>query len=346
MKRSKIIIIITASLLSLVLLVGGLAVIGSAFRSGATTMDKRESDVRNVNEPAAATVAAADYNTQLGGDEYYADLSGEEYYAADIEYMEGGYEYENVIADVASDDFNVADTSTKLIRTVNMSIETELFDDMDSAIKNKINEYGGYFESMSVTGTGKNEDYRYGYYTIRIPAANLDAFIASINGNGTIISQSESTVDVTLDYVDMEAHVESLRTEQEALQNMLAEATDLDTIIVLQNELTTVSYEIESYESQIRTMDNQVSYSTLYLTVSEVVTETPVIETRTMTYGEKLSESFVGSVNDIKEDVKAGIIGLAAALPHLIIFAFFVFIAFIIIKVSIRRYKKKHAVTK
>lgn len=337
MKRSKIIIIITAALLSLILFVGGLAVIGASLRSAPRSMlngstDKRSEDV--IYE-AEATAAAVDYGMEMDDAEYYS----EEYISEDA-----GYSYINT--DTSLNEVNVADTSSKLIRTVNMSIETELFDDMDSAIKNRINEYGGYFESMSVTGTGKNENYRYGSYTIRIPAENLDAFIASIDGNGTIISQSESTVDVTLDYVDMEAHVESLRTEQEALQGMLAEATDLDTIIVLQNELSNVSYEIESYESQIRTMDNQVSYSTLYLTVSEVVTETPVVETRTMTFGEKLSESFVGSVNRIKEDVKSGIIGLAAALPHLIIFAFFVFIAFIIIKVSIRRYKKKHAVTK
>ncbi|MBO4241875.1 MAG: DUF4349 domain-containing protein [Clostridiales bacterium] len=340
MKKSKIIIIVTAAFLSLVLFIGGLAAIGAALSSSSSSA-RRTNDKNNTAEATAAANEIA-YALDEPAVEYNADMADAEYYSEEY-YLNGDAGYDLISADVSPEGINVADTSSKLIRTVNMSIETELFDDMDSAIKNRINEYGGYFESMSVTGTGKNENYRYGYYTIRIPAANLDAFIASINGNGTIISQSESTVDVTLDYVDMEAHIESLRTEQEALQGMLAEATELETIIILQDELSSVSYEIESYESQIRTMDNQVSYSTLYLTVNEVVTETPVVETRTMTYGEKLSESFLGSVNKIKEDCKAGIIGLAAALPHLIILAFFVLIAFIIIKITIRRAKKKKA---
>ena len=63
-----------------------------------------------------------------------------------------------------------------------------------------------------------------------------------------------------------------------------------------------------------------------------------------MTYGEKLSESFIGSVNKIKEDVKAGIISLVAALPHLIILAFFALVTIITIKICIRKSKKKKAV--
>ena len=76
------------------------------------------------------------------------------------------------------------------------------------------------------------------------------------------------------------------------LLTLLSQAEDLDTIIVLQNRLTDVRYQIESAESRVRVLENQVQYATLTLTLNEVLEEKEIEEPHVVTYGEKVSNQF------------------------------------------------------
>ena len=333
MKRSTKIIIAAVAVLSLgtMILLPVAAVLGKASHDSNRSRSS-SSDRGGDPEYEMAVEAAGEEYTEYGTDLYTEDLS----YSAGIDNTVSDKQYQG--------------TDNKIIRTVTMSFETENFDEMNSLVRDKVVEYGGYFETLSINGTGVNEDYRNASYTIRVPSEKLDQMIASLNGMGTVVSTSESSEDVTLDYVDMESHLEALRAEQDALLEMLQEATELETIIVLQDELSNIRYEIEYYESSVRTIDNQVTYSTLYLYASEVIVETPVIETRTQTFGEKLTENFKESVNDIKEGAKCLILNIASALPHIILFLIFASLIFlivlIIVKVMIKKRKKKLAAIK
>ena len=70
---------------------------------------------------------------------------------------------------------------------------------------------------------------------------------------------------MTLQYVDTESRLYRVRTEQESLLRLMEQAEQLEDVIAVQGRLTEVNYEIQSYESRLRAMDNQVTYSTLYL---------------------------------------------------------------------------------
>ena len=51
---------------------------------------------------------------------------------------------------------------------------------------------------------------------------------------------------------------------------MMEQAGDLETLLAIQNQLTEVQYQIESYTAQQRTYDDLISYSTVDVTVEEV----------------------------------------------------------------------------
>jgi len=232
--------------------------------------------------------------------------------------------------------------SRLLIRTVNMSVETKELDKVKTDLEIIVETDGGYIESSNMNGTGKDKNLRTLTYTIRVPADQLDTVIAAVGNSCTVLSSNENSTDVTLEYVDTQAKIESLRVEYDQLMKLLKEANDLDTIIVLQNRITDVRYEIESYESRIRVLENQVTYATLHLTIREVLEETVVEPAHIPTFGEQIAEQFKETWENTKEFGKNLVLVIIACLPGIIFLGINAIIVVIIIK-SIKKKRRNKA---
>ena len=167
----------------------------------------------------------------------------------------------------------------KIIKNADMNVETRTFDEFIAYVNKALGELGGYIQSSSLNGSRYGrEDLRYASITLRVPAEKLESFLSMIEGEGNVTYRNIYTDDVTLSYVDTESHLKALRTEQETLLGLLEKAETVENIIAIQSRLSEVRYEIESYESRLRTYDDQIDYSTVYLNVSEVERETQVKE--------------------------------------------------------------------
>ena len=231
--------------------------------------------------------------------------------------------------------------SRLLIRTVTMMVETKDLDKVKTDLEIIIGANNGYIESSNLTGTGKNKNLRTLTYTIRVPANQLDAIITAVGNNCNILSSSEKSTDVTLEYVDTKARVESLRVEYEQLMNLLKKSEDLNNIIMLQNRLTEVRYQIESYESRLRVLENQVTYATLHLTIREVLEETAVEPAHVPTFGEKIIKQFENTWKNTKKFFQGLVLVLIAFLPGIIFLGINAIIVVIIIKLIKKKRRKK-----
>lgn len=232
----------------------------------------------------------------------------------------------------------VQSTQRKLIRNVTLEVETETFEDLLANVKKRTEQFGGYIEeSYAYNGStyyGKSN--RNANLTIRIPAQKLDEFLTMVSENSNVISQNESVTDVTLQYVDMESHKKALVAEQERLLELLERAETIEDIITLESRLSDVRYMLESMESQLRTMDNQVSYSTVYLNINEVTRYTPVQE---QTPWEKIATGFMDSLFDIGNGLVNFGIDCIINLPYLILWAVILTVVFFLIRLIIRLVK-------
>lgn len=215
----------------------------------------------------------------------------------------------------------------KLIKDVSMSVETRTFDDFINVLTTQIGSLGGYVENSDVSGGSyQYENYRTGYIVARIPADQLDGFVTIVKENGNVIRTSEQTTDVTLQYVDIESRLKALKIEQETLMTLLENATKMEDIIAIQSQLTQVRYEIESKESQIRTYDNLVNYSTVRIDISEVERETQV---ETKSFSSEIKAKLSDNLYSIKEGFRSFLIEFIAALPYIVIWGVIIF-AFVI----------------
>ena len=169
----------------------------------------------------------------------------------------------------------------KLIRTVYMDAQTTSMDAVMSWLENRVAELGGYFEQKSIRRSGSRNDgsyYKYADLVIRIPAENLDQFTDQVGEKANVTSTSESTENVTLQYVSIESRINALKIEEERLLELLSKADNMSDLLTIESRLTDVRYDLEQIHSQMLVMKNRINYSTIHLDITEVKEYTEVVE--------------------------------------------------------------------
>ena len=225
-----------------------------------------------------------------------------------------------------------AQVNRKLIRTFDISIQTKEFDNVLSGIQTKVQELGGYIEQSSLDGGSEyySSYNRYSYMTVRIPSDKLDNFVETVKASANVTYISESTEDITLKYVDTESRKIALETERDRLLELLEKAETVEDIITIEGRLSEVRYQLESYASQLRTYDNQVDYSTVYINISEVDRET---KAEPKTFWEEVAEEFGDSLYGIVRDCKNFAIWFLGSSPYIVLWAAGIGVVVLIIKV-------------
>ena len=168
------------------------------------------------------------------------------------------------------------------------------------SINKKVTELDGYIENSDISGSsiryGGERSRKSARIMARIPSDHLSAFITEVEANGNVTNKQESVEDVTLSYADVESRKKTLLVEQERLWALLEKADTTEAIITLESRLSEIRYQLESYESQLRLMENQVSYSTVNLYVEEVILLTPTEEE---TVGSRIRRGFSENLQNV-----------------------------------------------
>ncbi len=221
----------------------------------------------------------------------------------------------------------------KIIKTVDLRVETKEFDTYVSAIRTAVTAASGYVETSSLSDGSST---RHASFVFRIPADGLDAFLKKAGENGKILNQSETLSNVTLEYVDLESRIKSYTTERDTLLGLLEKATALSDVLSIQERLSEVNYEIESYTSQLRVLENRVSYSTVSLELWEVER---VTEDANSLIGE-IKNELIENWDDLKDGVRDFIVWFVGGLPILVPVAVLIVAAVLILR---KIFKKRKA---
>jgi hypothetical protein len=235
----------------------------------------------------------------------------------------------------------LADKNVKLIWRANMEIETLDFNAMIEGMNQSVAEFGGYIESSYVEGGERLNGYnrnRYGNFTIRIPASNLDAFLNQMGSIGNVISRSKSSENITLEYADNEARKATLELEEQKLMELLEQATILEDIITLESRLSEVHYLLDGYASTLRKYDDLVDYSTVTIYVNEVQKMT---ETKAATLPERIAAGFSDSLYDLKVFAGDFVVLVIGRSPILLIWAVVIAVMVIVIRKLLKHRRNK-----
>lgn len=303
--------------------------------------------IYTASAPAYTNDVALDYEYDAGAGGVYTEASP----AYEEATTGAGYEGGNDSGTVLTGNQVTSGTSRKLITTINVTLETENFDEMMAALKTKLAEVGGYVEN-EYTYNGSTydaENVRYSSVTVRVPEDKTEAFVGDVTGTGNLVSKTTNTQDVTLNYVDTEGKKEMYLAEEKSLLELLEKAETVEDISYLVSRLSEVRYNIETMESTLRTYDDLVDYATINFDIQEVKVYTPTVE-KPQTTGEKLSQEFNENLTDVLESFRDFGVGLVANSPYIIRFllisGIIVGTCFLVIKGIVKKIKKKAAARK
>lgn len=227
----------------------------------------------------------------------------------------------------------------KLIKTVDMNVETQEYDALLQNIEEQINALSGYLSNLS---TGENGGYesrthRYATLTAKIPEDQIDFFVNKVSNVSNVVSKNESVEDVTLQYTDLESHKKILTAEQERLLSLMEQADTVEDIISIESRLSTVRYELDSMESQIRVLNDQISYSQVTIYIEEVSTVTPIGEKSAW---DRISSGFLLNIKRIIKAFKNFFIEFIIFLPVLVVIILVLFVLLLILRLALKKKKQ------
>lgn len=227
----------------------------------------------------------------------------------------------------------------KWIITADMSVETDDLDTLQQMLVETISALEGYIESQNVYNGSSHASRRYrnANLTVRIPADRVSEFTQQIGGMANVVSNNLRREDVTLQYVDTEGRVKALQTEEARLLELLAAAQNMSDLLEIEARLADVRYELESYTSRLRTLDNQIDYATVYLFIEEVQEYTPVEEP---TFLERIRKGFSDSLSGIAEGAVDFTVWILANSPYLVVYGVLGAVVFLLVK-KVRPLKKQ-----
>lgn len=276
----------------------------------------------------AETNSAVGSNYSMGESKSYNDSYEE---TASYDSDESSLDY-----DSAESEADIVKNNMMIAKDVNISIDVEDVDTFDTDIKAKVEQFSGYFESTEITNFNNEwETYRYGYYTMRIPSEKLEDFLTLVDGAGLVTSKTIEAEDVSLEYVDIQAHLTALENERNNLNRLQDMAVSLSEILDIQDRLSSVQAQLDSYERQKLLLQGRVKYSKVKLTArQERNIEHPIRQVFDVQFGKKLLDG-LGAAFEVFVDI-------VVAIPVIIVIIFFIILfIFIMIKVCRKVFKKK-----
>lgn len=177
-------------------------------------------------------------------------------------------------------DGNTVMLEDKLVYRCSIRIETMEYTDTMQSIKNSIEKFNGIIQSETETNSD-NDWYEnnnmgdsgifHSELQVRVPSKNYNDFINSVGDSGKVMSKDSSVDNISREYHDKSARVEALEIEKSRLVDMMNEANSIDEMITVEDRLSEVESEIDSLNTQLITMDQDVAYSYVAISVDEVL---------------------------------------------------------------------------
>ncbi len=217
----------------------------------------------------------------------------------------------------------------KIIYSSSYNLETKEFDKSIARLDTLVEELGGWYQSSNSYGTAESGN-RNAYFTVRIPVEAYKNFISRQGEIGTVVSSSENNRDVTEQYTDTEARLESALLREERVLKILENAGSLDDVLALERELSDIRYEIENLTGSLRKYDSLVEFATVDISIREVTVYTPKTPV-TLTFSERMSKGFSEGIDNFVKFVQNFLVFISYNLIALVFWAVVIIVVLVVI---------------
>jgi hypothetical protein len=169
----------------------------------------------------------------------------------------------------ASAQLRLVDLGNRIVRTANVDLEVgegDLGKVVNQATDVVVRAKGIYVGSSTAVPAGEPAS---GQVTFRVPVDAFEPVLRQLKGLGTYRGEESSTDDVTTQYVDLTGQLAAWRAQERVYLRLLDRAKSVTDVIAVQNQLQQVQSNIERLQGQLKHLEDQSSFSTIVLRLTE-----------------------------------------------------------------------------
>jgi len=255
----------------------------------------------------------------------------------------------------AASDTSAPTAGRDIVTTASATVTVEDVDAAARTVADTAAAHGGYVESLSIGSDGTLypvdpavTDMNGGviapdvmpyplptdgaWITVRVPADELTDVLGSLDDLGTVTATNVDRQDVTSQTVDLQARIDAAQASVDRLTQLMGQAQSVSDLIAAESALSERQALLESYQQQLKMLDDQVAMSTLSVTL------TPEVEPVTADpagFGDGLAAGWNGLVATLN--------GIVVAIGFLIPWLAVALVAGLIVWLIVRAVRRRRA---
>jgi hypothetical protein len=164
----------------------------------------------------------------------------------------------------------------QIARTGKISMYVQNVDKAAAALSLLARANGGdVFSSDIASGDGSVSEPS-GQMEIRVPAERFDAALDGVARTGNVRERSTNAQDLTGDITDSDARLRNLRQTEADIRHIMDRSGSVSQIMDAENQLSQVREQIETLESDLKSMRGRVAYATIEIDLQAEASAAPV----------------------------------------------------------------------
>lgn len=157
----------------------------------------------------------------------------------------------------------------KLIKTGNINFETENIKESRLLIDDLISKHGAYINNENENSYERRLEQ---YLVVKIPKEAFDDFMNElVSGVKNVNSKHVDIQDVTEEFIDITARLKVKKEAEQTYLRLLDTAKNVREVLDIQNQIQGIRSEIESIEGRLRYLEASVNYSTLNISMYQII---------------------------------------------------------------------------
>jgi len=153
----------------------------------------------------------------------------------------------------------------KLVKEGSLSLKTMNIDSGKVWLDNVVSDFGGYYEKEDMF---HDESSVYYNIVVRVYPEKFEALVSGIEkGQYQVLSKSIRVSDVTEETVDIQSRITSKKAYLRRYRELLSRAATIQDILEIEEIVRSLQEEIESQESRLTRLHQNIELSTLTLTL-------------------------------------------------------------------------------
>ncbi|MEG4046986.1 DUF4349 domain-containing protein [Microcoleus sp. Pol17_C1] len=227
-------------------------------------------------------------------------------------------------------------TRPQLIKKAELSVVVKSIDASTKSVTNIVEKQQGDILGFQNQKPPDSSVRQTASVEIRVPQERLETTLEALAKLGTVENRSLTAEDVTDQLVDSEARLRNLRKSEEMVLKIMERSGSVGDVLKAAQELSNIRESIERIDAQLKSLRNQVAYSTISLTLEAAVSAQ---QTQEPSLGLRVQETWGKATHSVGE-LTLGLfslgIWLLAYSPYLLLIAAAVY--------GFNRFKKQHSV--